>query len=380
MGRVTTALGLLAAVLAGCSLGDAGSGLTGDPAPRSASSAGAGQQNGVAASPGGAPGSGSGTGSDAGTTTPAKDGGTNSSSDATTPPPSVDAGADAGPTAPMGWPNATNTGVRPGVALVNSGPVTSTHDGQVISGLNVTGYISIVHNDVIVEDCRVNCTGELGCIGIPEPVEVTGAIVRYTEAFAVPLPGQKDTTYAQGGIGGWMNDQNGTHGDIDEIAFCNVHGVDNSLYGGTGYIHDNYAHDFVSWHTGDPLHQDGLQTYGWKGAGGLRFIHNTIIGIATVGDATPTNYDYNSSAIALIEGMHDFTIADNFLAGGGYTMYGPSQFGQPARANVHVTNNVFSTEYAPNCGYFGPAEGFVPGPGWQWSGNVFYPSGAPVNP
>jgi len=277
------------------------------------------------------------------------------------------------------FPNATNTGVRPGVSLTDSGSVTSTHDGQVISGLNVTGQIVIVHDDVIVEDCRVNCTGEGGCIVIPEPTQVTGVIVRYCEAFALPQPGQRAETYAQAGIGGWRNHLNGTMGDMQEIAFCNVHGVDNALYGGTGSIHDNYAHDFVSWRTGEQLHQDGLQTYGWTDAAGLRFVHNTVIGIATVGDATASDYDFTSSAIALITGMHDVIIADNFLAGGSYTMYGPSQFGQPGTADVHVIHNLFSTEYAARSGYFGPVSGFVPGPGWEWSGNVYHPGGGAVD-
>jgi hypothetical protein len=80
------------------------------------------------------------------------------------------------------------------------------------------------------------------------------------------------------------------------------------------------------------------------------------------------------------EGMHDLTVDMNYFAGGSYTMYGPSQAGA-SPANVHVTNNRFSNQYYPKCGEFGTHTGFnSSAPGFQWSGNIWYETGAAVNP
>src|SRR5262249_30053599 len=149
--------------------------------------------------------------------------------------------------------------------------------------------------------------------------------------------------------------------------------------GGSVYMHDNYIHDFADWIAYDN-HTDGLQTYGHAGEGGLRGIHNTIIGIITGGDFTPMNYIAGSSAIALIDGMHDLTIDNSFLAGRTYTICGPSQSGGSS-ANVRVTNNRFSRQYFPKCGEFGTHTGFNwNAPGFLWSGNVWHESGQPIGP
>jgi hypothetical protein len=186
--------------------------------------------------------------------------------------------------------------------------------------------------------------------------------VKNCHVYATPSPTDRNGTHLLGGIG------------AEEIAFCNIHGAENATMGGTNYIHDNYIHDFARWDAYDD-HTDGLQTYGSAGAGGLRVVHNTIIGILTGGDYTTTNYGAGSSAIALSEGMHDLTIDGNLLAGGSYTIYGPSQAGA-SPGNVHVTNNHFSTQYYSACGYYGAATGFnTSAPGYQWTGNVWHESG-----
>jgi hypothetical protein len=168
-------------------------------------------------------------------------------------------------------------------------------------------------------------------------------------------------------------------GNATEVSFTEIYGVENAITGGSNYLHDNYIHNFARWIAGDD-HTDGLQTYGWSDAGGLRVIHNTIIAITTGGDYTATKYGAGSSAIALSEGMHDLTIDSNFFAGGTYTLYGPSQAGS-APVNVHVTNNRFSKQYFRQCGEFGTATGFNrKAPGFLWSGNVWHETGLPVRP
>jgi len=124
----------------------------------------------------------------------------------------------------------------------------------------------------------------------------------------------------------------------------------------------------------------GRRLFVFTGTGGMQIIHNTIISIETGGDFTPTKWQGGSSAIALIDGQHDLTIDNNLLAGGSYTVYGPSQHGA-APSNVRVTNNRFSTKYYPKCGAYGTHAGFnKAAPGFVWSGNVWHESGRTVFP
>jgi hypothetical protein len=262
-----------------------------------------------------------------------------------------------------GFPDATNTGPAPGTVFQDfSGVYEVQDDNVVLNGLRVTGSI-IVHGDnVTIQNCEVDATGQIWGI----LADGAGVIVTHCHVYGVPSPTNYEGTHVLTGVDG-----------VAELAYSNIHGVENAVGGGTNHIHDNYLHDFANWFVHDN-HTDGVQTYGSAGAGGLRVVHNTIIAIETGGDFTPTNYQGASSAVALSEDMHDLTIANNYLAGGSYTLYGPSQAGA-SPANVHVTSNRFSTAYYPNCGAFGTHTGFAGNaPGFQWSGNVWHESGLPV--
>ena len=230
---------------------------------------------------------------------------------------------------------------------------------------DVTGSISVYANNVTIQNCEVNASGQLW--GISQ-VSGSGLKVKNCRVYGIPSKSDRNATHVLDGIR-----------NAAEVSFTEIYGVENALTGGSNYIHDNYIHSFARWIAADD-HTDGLQTYGWSGAGGLRVIHNTIIAITTGGDYTPTNYGAGSSAIALSEGMHDLIIDSNFFAGGTYTLYGPSQQGA-APANVHVTNNRFSRRYFPKCGKFGTHAGFNRNaPGFLWSGNVWHETGRTVGP
>jgi hypothetical protein len=218
---------------------------------------------------------------------------------------------------------------------------------------------------VTIQNCEVNASGQIW--GISQ-VSGSGLKVKNCRVYGIPSKTDRDATHVLNAID-----------NAAEVSFSEIYGVENALIGGSNYIHDNYIHDFARWIAADD-HTDGLQTYGWAGAGGLRLIHNTIIAVLTGGDYTPTNYGDGSSAVALSEGMHDLTIDSNFFAGGSYTLYGPSQK-DSAPANVHVTNNRFSRQYFPKCGQYGTHTGFnQKAPGFLWSGNVWHETGAPVRP
>jgi hypothetical protein len=267
-----------------------------------------------------------------------------------------------------GFPDATNTGPVAGTVFQNyTGNYEVRTDGAVIEGLRVTGSIDVHANNVTVQNCEVNASGQIWGIAQIEN-SGSGLKVFNCHVYGVPLDlAHYDACHVLDGVNGAV-----------EVAFCNIHGVENGV-DLCNYIHDNFIHDFANWVAKDN-HTDGVQTYGWAGTGGMRIIHNTIISIETGGDFTPNNWQGGSSAIALIEGQHDLTIDNNLLAGGSYTMYGPSQHGA-APANVRVTNNRFSTKYYPRCGAYGTHDGFNrAAPGFVWSGNVWHETGRTVMP
>jgi Right handed beta helix region len=266
---------------------------------------------------------------------------------------------------PTGFPNASNTGPVPGTVFQDfSGVYYVKTAGAVVNGLRGKGVIVVQAPNVTIQNCEVNASGEIYGIWAQEG---TGVKVKNCRVYGDGLGGH-NASHILVAIEG-----------ADEIAFNDIYGADNALSCGSCYIHDNYIHDFSVYFAND-YHSDGVQTYGNAGKGGLRINHNTIIGIATMGEATPTNWAGASSAIALSEGMHDLVIDTNLFAGGSYTLYGPSQAGA-APANVHVTNNRFSTKYYPKVGAFGTHHGFNSNaPGFQWSGNVIHETGQAVNP
>ena len=261
--------------------------------------------------------------------------------------------------AATGFPDASNTGVQSVVSLTDSGPITVNSDGTTVSAKRITGYIDVQANNTIVENCEIDASGELWGIGLADGK--TGLIVRYCKIYGrggrvgpfdpynqSPL-GSRGTYHVLSGI------STGVVGGNLEVHHCNIYGCENAIANGDGYIHDNWIHDFAFWNGGDD-HTDGVQTFGFDNASNLRVIHNTIIGIATMGSANPINFIAGSSAIALSQGMHDLIIDNNYFAGGTFTLYGSAQSGGSPVNNV-ITNNHFSTQYFARVGEFGYAGG-----------------------
>ncbi len=60
---------------------------------------------------------------------------------------------------PTSFPGPTNTGVPAGITLKASGSITVTTDGQVISGLNINGCVTVSAKNVIIRKSRITCSG-----------------------------------------------------------------------------------------------------------------------------------------------------------------------------------------------------------------------------
>jgi hypothetical protein len=139
----------------------------------------------------------------------------------------------------------------------------------------------------------------------------------------------------------------------------------NTVSTGHGDIHDNYVHGLVPFinHSGYYQHTDAVIANGGDTAG-LRVEHNTLL--------NPIDVDHGASAAVGLfpdDGpVTDITIKDNWLAGGAYTLYG----GGSGAARVIVSGNVFSDEYWPQSGFYGPIAHWNPsGAGNVWSDNTF---------
>jgi hypothetical protein len=73
------------------------------------------------------------------------------------------------------------------------------------------------------------------------------------------------------------------------------------------------------------------------------------------------------------------TIENNFLAGGGYTIYGGTALGNPT-SNIVIKNNRFGQLYYPLGGEYGPVAYFnSAGTGNVWSGNTWDTTGQAIS-
>ena len=60
---------------------------------------------------------------------------------------------------PSSFPGPDNTGVPAGTTLKPSGSIKAATDGQVISGLNITGCVTVVAKNVVLRKSRITCDG-----------------------------------------------------------------------------------------------------------------------------------------------------------------------------------------------------------------------------
>ncbi|MGI8448865.1 MAG: hypothetical protein ACR2MP_17150 [Streptosporangiaceae bacterium] len=263
---------------------------------------------------------------------------------------------------PAGFPSSSNTGVPAGTPMksvpsqVSSGPGWSWNssggylevsgNGANLTGLKVNGNIDVSANNVMINDVKINCGGD-GSMGIS---------LRHTSNVTIEnsnINGLNTTSNRlMVGIKDIYGDATGTVVENDNITKTST---DVQIYAGT--IENNYMHQH-GMVTGD--HINGVTTNGDDQP--LLIQHNTILNNFGQTDTVGLFQDFSD--------VSNVTINDNFLAGGGYTIYGGTGADGPT-SNIVVTNNTISTMYFPHGGYYGAATAFNPaGTGNVWSGNT----------
>ena len=180
------------------------------------------------------------------------------------------------------------------------------------------------------------------------------------------------------------------------VEHCSIQGTDTT----TGRIAQG-VRDVYGDATGTQVLDDNIQ----KAATGVQifqgtiqgnYIHNLglistdhVNGITTNGDTQPLTIQDNTilnpyeqtDAIGLFQDfgvVANVTINHNYLAGGGYTIYG-GEGSVGAASNIVITNNQFSSQYFKQSGKWGPVTAFNSnGSGNSWSGNTWVSSGKTI--
>ena len=239
-----------------------------------------------------------------------------------------------------GWPDDTNTGYSG--TLTTVGVTTISTNGTVFENRRVNGRLTISANNVTVRNVHVN-TGDYYGIVIQgtniliEDVTVEGSSTAAVAVFSGNFTGRR----------------------------LNVFDCEDGIRMGSGSkLYDSYVHDL----TGDESsHFDSVTA---DGATGWEIVHNTIL-----------NQNNQTACVWIGDpryGPSEGLLQNNFLAGGGYSIYS----GHSTGAGLRVLDNVFSTQYFPNSGSFGPVA-YWEATNNTWANNTWYDgpnAGQSVNP
>jgi hypothetical protein len=254
-----------------------------------------------------------------------------------------------------GFPDESTTGVPSGTTLkAESGNISITDDNTVISGVDLTGSFDVYANNVTIENSRITSSNWWGINLRPG---YSGLKILHCTIIGVVGKGP-DNGGEDYGVSNMSN------GSI-EIGYNNIYAFSDVISTGHGLIHDNYVHDLQAFKNtsnqmnhADPIISDGDDPLG------LTITHNTLLNQLTTDQGA-------SAAIGLFADdgpITNATVTNNWLAGGAYAFYG----GGAGSSNVKVSGNVFSKQYWPQCGVYGPVAYWnASGTGNSFSGNTF---------
>ena len=242
--------------------------------------------------------------------------------------PQASQGGDAANPCPGAKPDATNTGVPPGVALmtVNQDVVVS-QDGTVIDAQDIHGFLTIKASHVTVSRSIVRGHATSATTAIIRVDSGTDITIEDVEIAAAAPSVDVDGLSAQNVVARRLN----IHG-----------GVDGMKLGSNSTLECSYVHDLVSFDSdpnqnGGPTHNDAIQ-----------ILSGTTIHI--IGNQLVAAMDQNS-AIQITEDfgvVSDVHIESNWADGGGCT-YNFSHKGQASLGDLHTKGNRFGRNSFYNC-------------------------------
>lgn len=240
-----------------------------------------------------------------------------------------------------GFPDATNTGTTGPLTLVQ-GNVTLSTAGQVYSGKDVRGCISVRAKNVIIRNVRITCS-DWYAIGVNTG---TGNIWNAPDANLLI----EDVEINLGGS--WEIKGIG----FDGYTARRVHfygGADCAHFGRNVTIEDSFC-DIPAGGPADGPHYDGFQS---DGGYNIVLRHNTIR--VPYGQTSAILMSTNTSSISNV------SIVNNLAAGGGYTIYCGTSSGGPVLGTLVFSGNRIARTYFSRGGYWGPTTS-CPGGGAVW--------------
>lgn len=276
---------------------------------------------------------------------------------ATTAPDINSIPADDGvPAVPFPTPDTTGPRV-PYSALEASGDITSSHDGQVIEKVDVTGNIRILHDDVTVRDARIRYTSTYGLNvrkrddgSCPE-----GTVFEHVEVDGQLAPDNYIPVYSPGC--GWTLDHAYVH-DVGRV----VRLVSNNT------VTNSYI-----------LADRGGDSGAHRGAVGLNGGSNHIIRNNVLICDTPKGCSAALTMYGDTAPVEDVLVEHNLIAAtAAYCAYGGSVDSKafPEASEIRFVDNHFSTRFFDDCGRSGPITGFERDVrGNVWEGNVWHETG-----
>lgn len=233
--------------------------------------------------------------------------------------------------------------------LEPTGSITTTHDGQVIERKDVTGHISIAHDDVVIRAVRVrNDGGSRYSISYAPDSGARGAELSY-----VLVDGNDDPD----NIGVNLTDFTMRHSHV----FGQSTGVN---FGSGSTIEYSYVHSQA---LKPGSHNAAMSIHGGSSA---RVRFNNLVGST-------------SSALSLyprVSPLVDILVEGNLFNGGSYCTYaggGTKEFASQSR-DIRFLGNKFGRDLFPDCGQYGPFTNYEDRSGNEWSGNTWLDSGEPL--
>ena len=245
---------------------------------------------------------------------------------------------------PSIYPNASNTGVQPGVSLTtHNGSMTLNTPGQVVSGLIITGGVQITASNVTLENCIIEIPAN-GNWNIGVAAGLTGVVIKNCEIIGAGSAGPVGTygIYVQGNSQVTINS-------------VNMHDVGQGLVLNDGQVtlENSYIHDL---HSGSGTHYEDIGYFGAAKSStfSLDLENNTLI-----------NQNIQTASVFIqnyFGAVNNVTVNNNILVGGDYTIYVDGSASSAATTNVSITNNHMGA------GYFGVTDFAKSSP--TYTGNV----------
>ena len=216
---------------------------------------------------------------------------------------------------PDGFPDASTTGHLSSDLEPSAGFVVA-QDGAVIEGLDVSGKITVVADDVTIRDSRITTSEDYGIF-----VDENAVNARFQDLTIIGTG--IECTAGLAPFGTWTASHLDVSGCEDGV----------KMHGGQ-HLEHSYIHDLA---VGDTTHNDAVQVTSGKNS----VIHHNNL-IAPVQNAAIMM----SSNFAAVD---NWTITNNRFSGGNYTVYVRNQgYGDPT--NVLLADNTWVTgswQYGP---------------------------------